>query len=245
MQLANQNVYEVDYSVIIPAFNEEDLLPATLQNLEKTMETLPWKGEVVVVDNNSTDRTSEVAKSMGARVVFEPYNQISKARNTGAKEARGRYFVFLDADTLLDARLLQKSLENLDTGQCSGGGSLISFDAQGKAWGKHVVNFANGLMKKNNLAAGCYIYALREAFEGIGGFNEKIYASEEIWFSRRMNAWGKKHQKAFKVILEHSVITSSRKLENTWRLLFATLLGVFVPFSLYFRSMCFFWYKRK
>ena len=47
------------------------------------------KGEIIVVDNNSSDKTAEVANSKGARVVFEPINQISKARNTGAKWAKG------------------------------------------------------------------------------------------------------------------------------------------------------------
>ena len=47
-----------------------------------------WETEVVVCDNNSTDRTAEIARAAGARVVFEPFNQIARARNTGARGLR-------------------------------------------------------------------------------------------------------------------------------------------------------------
>lgn len=90
----------IDYSIIIPAYNEEALLANTLEVLHKTMAEIPLSGEIIVTDNNSTDRTPEIAKAVGAKVVFEPINQISRARNTGAKHAEGRYLVFIDADTL-------------------------------------------------------------------------------------------------------------------------------------------------
>ena len=65
-----------------------------------------FKGEVLVVDNNSSDQTASVAKSQKVKVVFEPINQISRARNTGARSARGRFLVFLDADTQISFELL-------------------------------------------------------------------------------------------------------------------------------------------
>ena len=77
------------FSVIIPAYNEEKYLPAALSAVNKAIETAPMVGEVVVVDNNSTDRTAAIAAELGARVVFEPVNQISRSRNAGAKAAGG------------------------------------------------------------------------------------------------------------------------------------------------------------
>jgi len=82
------------YSIIIPAYNEEDWLSRTLSALDEAMGTLSLRGEVIVVDNNSSDRTPQIARQHNARVVFEPVNQISRARNTGARAAKGRYFIF-------------------------------------------------------------------------------------------------------------------------------------------------------
>ena len=87
-------------SIVIPAWNEEKLLPATLQALHSACASFSAAGiswEVIVCDNNSTDRTAEVARASGASVVFEPVNQISRARNTGAAAASGSWLLFLDA----------------------------------------------------------------------------------------------------------------------------------------------------
>jgi len=112
----------LSFSVIIPAYNEEQLLPATLTSLHKAMDTLGLQGEVIIVDNNSTDNTAQIAKDHGAKVVFEPFRQIAKARNRGAGIARSNIFIFLDADTILPPQLLQKSLQLLASGNYCGGG---------------------------------------------------------------------------------------------------------------------------
>ena len=78
------------YSIIIPAYNEEKWLSRTLAAVRESMDSLPLPGEVIVVDNNSTDRTDRIARQNNAQVVFEPVNQISRARNSGARAARGR-----------------------------------------------------------------------------------------------------------------------------------------------------------
>ena len=74
-------------SVIIPAYNEEKFIEATLENVEEAVneygQKYPYPVEVLVVNNNSTDRTEEVARARGARVVFEEKNQIAASRNAG------------------------------------------------------------------------------------------------------------------------------------------------------------------
>ncbi len=84
------------------------VLPATLDALQKAMKAIDMAGEMIVADNNSRDRTPEIAREHGAIVVFEPINQISRARNAGAKAARGRYLIFLDADTIISPRCSKK-----------------------------------------------------------------------------------------------------------------------------------------
>src|SRR6516225_4395542 len=95
-------------SIIIPAFNEERLIASTLASLQEGMEELSRRGfenELIVCDNNSTDRTAEIARSAGAKVVFEPINQIARARNRGAAAATGDWLIFVDADSHPSAEL--------------------------------------------------------------------------------------------------------------------------------------------
>lgn len=116
----------IDYSIIIPAFNEEEMLESTINHLKKAMTAGSLNGEIIVTDNNSTDNTAEIAKNAGATVVFEAINQISRARNAGTKQAKGRYFIFVDADTIVPPALLQNALSNLESGQCCGGGATVT-----------------------------------------------------------------------------------------------------------------------
>ena len=74
-------------SIVVPAFNEERLLPGSLASIQAASVAFGdagWQTELIVCDNNSTDRTAEIAAAAGARVVFEPINQIGRARNAGA-----------------------------------------------------------------------------------------------------------------------------------------------------------------
>jgi len=235
---------DVQYSVIVPAFNEEEFLPGTLASLKEAMSQVDTPGEVIVVDNNSTDNTSRIATDAGARVVFEQKNQISRARNAGARNARGRYLVFLDADSRASGELLETAIRNLEGGLCCGGGAYIALDIILSARMQRIADLINFLAAKRGVAPGCFIYCLREAFEDIGGFSEKIYAAEEILFSRQLRKWGKKHGKPFCQVKAFSVITSSRKLNHPIQLLFAILFGMLLPFSIFFRPLCWYWYHK-
>ena len=98
-------------SVIVPAYNEEVYLPATLESITSAAEglrTIPDVCvEILVVDNNSQaskthrDATAAVALRLGAKVVREPEQGISRSRNTGASHAEGDVLVFVDADVII------------------------------------------------------------------------------------------------------------------------------------------------
>ena len=235
-----------DYSIVVPAFNEQDLLPATLKSLAEAMEAVPYEGEVVVCDNNSTDRTAEIARTAGARVVFEGTNQISRARNTGAGAARGRWLIWIDADSRLPGELLRAALDRLEAGRTAGGGSVIKMEGRSNAVFTAFVKLWTQISLRWGLAAGSFVFALREAFDDVGGFSEQIYASEEIWFSRAVKRWGRKRGLGFEVLTDHPVVTSPRKAE--WYSM-ATIVGVFVlftvfPFLVRSKRFCFLWYRR-
>ena len=122
-----------DYSFVVPAFNEESHLDFTLKALQKCMEGAKGhRGEIVVVDNNSDDRTAEIAKARGVRVVFEPHNQISKARNRGASQSKGENLFFVDADTIVSPSLFLEALSLMKRGACGGGGGVVVLRPQGR-----------------------------------------------------------------------------------------------------------------
>ncbi len=236
----------VDYSLIVPAYNEETLLAGTLGQLRVAMAGQPLAGELIVVDNNSTDRTGEIALGLGATVVFEPINQISRARNAGAREARGRYLVFVDADTKVAPALLRQALDNLETGRCIGGGAVVTLDSGLHRGARLVLRLWNRLSLWLGLAAGCFFYCRRDDFDRCGGFSEQVYASEEIWLSRCLKRAGRQSGRRFCVIGEHGAVSSGRKLHwyghgTQVALLLALLL---FPFLVRYKYFCGFWYRR-
>ena len=236
----------IDYSIIVPAYNEEDMLENTLNQLKEAMNTIPLSGEIIVTDNNSTDRTAEIAKNAGAVVVFEPINQISRARNTGAKQAKGRYLVFVDADTIAPPALLQNALDNLESDKCVGGGATVTTDAKVPFMVKTVLGYWNFLSRTFRLAAGCFVYARRDDFEAVGGFSESVYATEEIWLSIGLKRKGKKSNRKFCIVNEPKVITSGRKLvwySYGYQSLLLLIIFLF-PFLTRFKWVCGYWYKR-
>ena len=101
-------------SVIIPTLNEEKYVSPLLKSL---MAQEPTPLEVIVVDGGSEDRTVELARALGAKVIEEPSN-IAEARNIGARAARGDYLLFLDADTVLP-RGFMKAVERLGPVECA------------------------------------------------------------------------------------------------------------------------------
>lgn len=83
-------------SVVIPAFNEERFIGSCIQHL-RNQSVLPV--EILVIDNNSTDRTAAIAQTMGVQVLFERAQGITPARDTGFNAARGDIIARCDADT--------------------------------------------------------------------------------------------------------------------------------------------------
>jgi glycosyltransferase involved in cell wall biosynthesis len=235
-----------DFTLVIPAFNEEEELPRTLPNFLDAIEKCSFNGELVLVDNNSDDRTAEIAREHGARVVFEAHNQISRARNAGAQVAAGRFLVFIDADTTMPPELLQRALEYLESGQCVGGGAAVELDKYHSEIIRRFVGVWNWFSRKRKVAAGSFIYCLKEAFDQVGGFSTRVYAAEEFFLSKALRKWGRKHDRDFRIITEYPVISSARKADwfSPKQMILPILILTLAPFLLMNRRFCGFWYKR-
>jgi glycosyltransferase involved in cell wall biosynthesis len=237
----------VDYSIIVPAYNEEDYLPGTMASLIESSADVPeFRGEIIVADNNSTDRTAEIAGESGARVVFEEHRQIARARNTGGKEALGRYLIFVDGDTRISPALLRMTLTVLESGEHCGGGTIVEYDGCPPLLARCGLRFWLFLSRSFKWASGAYVFCTREAFVETGGFDERYYASEEIHFSRALKRWGRKRAQSL-VILKEPIITSSRKLEwYSTRQILTIILGMLFHFQpMQNQAACYrMWYRR-
>jgi glycosyltransferase involved in cell wall biosynthesis len=210
------------------------------------MDKIALTGEIIVVDNKSSDKTAEIAQEHGVKVVFEPVRQIARARNCGAKHSRGNYLVFLDADTKLSHELLEEALELLDSRLYCGGGTLVDFDSDLPYLATKLVKLWNWISKKGKLAAGSFIFCLSQSFRDIGGFDETVYAGEEIFLSRKLKEWGKENNKLFTIIDKRSVITSGRKFYwySSAQILLLLLVFTVFPVAFRYQSLCRFWYAR-
>jgi glycosyltransferase involved in cell wall biosynthesis len=231
---------------IIPAYNEELLLPNTLNNLLQICSKLPsYKAEIIVVDNNSTDKTAEIAQSLNTRVIFEPINQISRARNAGAKAAsHADYLFFIDADTTPSLDVISEALRLMESQRYCGGGTIVTFDSSKN---NIFVKFWTTVSKLTQLAAGAFIFCTNEAYKGCGGYSESIYAAEDLVFSRALQKWGKSHGKQkFTIITKYPIITSDRKMKwfTNWEIFTKLFLLGLMPWKLRSRKNADFWYKR-
>lgn len=192
-------------SFIIPAFNEERFLPATIASIHHAVKGMRY--EILVVNDNSSDQTASVAEAAGARVINVAHRQIAATRNSGARSAQGNIFIFIDADTLINESVIRKSLDAIHSGAV-GGGSSVKFDKPIPTYAKILLPVCLFIFKIVKFAAGCFIFGRRDAFETAGGFNETMFGAEEIAMSRAL-----KRQGRF-VILNDSVVTSGRKMRS-------------------------------
>ena len=153
----------------------------------------------------------------------------------------------MDADTLISADLVTAALAALDSGTICGGGTTVAFDrarlpfaARSFAW------FWHRLIRIVPMAAGSFTFCRSEAWVAVGGFDEKVYASEEVWFSRALARWGRRHGQRF-VILDIPVVTSARKLDqySATRMVAIMLLIACFPPLVRSRRVCHLWYERQ
>lgn len=233
------------YSIVIPAFNEAAYLPATLEAASAAMAGVPRRGELIVVDNNSTDDTAAIAKRHGAKVVFEPHNQISRARNAGGRAATGDILFFLDADTTLSPEVLTAALDAMDCGDFVGGGARVAFDRDVPLLPRMVLAMWNLYSRIMKEAAGCCLFCTREAFEAVEGFSERVYASEEIWYAKAIKRWARPQGQRFVILSDTPISTSARKADRPWHTAFTLAVLMIFPPAVFFRGACGFWYRRQ
>ena len=233
-------------SVIIPAFNEERLLGATLAHVKSAMAAFTgggWETELIVCDNNSTDRTGEIARTAGATVVFEPVNQIARARNAGAGAATGDWLVFVDADSRPSAELFADVAEQIQAGRCLAGGSTVRMDEYFLLAGFFTWTW-NWSSRLGRWLAGSFIFVEAAVFRKIGGFSHELFAAEELDLSKRLKKLARATGREVVILHAHPLVTSARKMRlyTAWDHLKLIAHILFNRRALNRRESCTLWY---
>ena len=201
-------------SIIIPAFNEERLIAETIRHVQAATIQLSrrgWEHELIVCDNNSSDRTAAIAQAAGAKVVFEPINQIARARNTGAAAASGDWLIFIDADSYPSPELFMEVAREIESGTCLAGGATIRLEGH-YSLGSKVTGFWNLLSRRLRWLAGSFIFCEAAAFRKVGGFSNELFAAEELDLSRRLKRLARSERRRIVILSRHPLLTSARKM---------------------------------
>ena len=173
-------------SFVLPAFNEERLLPGTLAAIDRFV-PVEITREVIVVDNGSTDSTPKLASDHGAAVVLKPdVETIGELRNAGAEEALGDVLVFIDADVRLTASWeehIAETLRWIQENKRSITGSFVGISEDPSALEKNW--FAPLLSRDNHHINSGHMLIARQYFVELGGFDELLISGEDTEICER------------------------------------------------------------
>jgi glycosyltransferase involved in cell wall biosynthesis len=223
----------VKISIVIPAYNEEKLIAETLRSIHEAraaFDSIHWQSELIVCDNNSSDRTAVLAREAGATVVFEPINQIGRARNTGARAADGDWLIFVDADSQPSQELFAEVAVQIRRGDVVAGGSTVKLDDD-DFWYNFWAAMWNRISRWRRYMAGSFIFCNTGAFREVGGFGEELFVAEELELSLKLKKLALRDRKTIVVLDQHPLLTSARKAhlysmrEHLWFLLKTAALG--------------------
>jgi len=195
-------------AVLIPCYNEE----ASVAQVVTDYRTALPGARIYVFDNNSTDRTAERAREEGAKVVFEPVNQIGRARNTGAATASGRWLLFIDADSRPSRELLEDAAKLTLRADVLLAGATVTLDEA--PWVVRPFCWVwNAVSRLRKLVAGSFILVRAAAFREVGGFDLRFFAGEEIDLALRLQKRiGRRDKQGTVILHRHPLVTSGRKL---------------------------------
>lgn len=198
-------------SVVIPAYNEEKYIGATLQSLLESMKECPEEIEIIVVNNNSTDNTCKVALGYdGVKCFYYPILGRELAKNFGAEKAFGETLCFVDADCLVSVDFFAEISEKAQNPYFIGGGmKYVKMTRYSLGLFIGLVPIAL-TMFLNQITIGAF-WARKDVFDAIKGFRTTTF--DDIDFAIRMKKYAKKHQKKFESLKKSYLIWSTRKAD--------------------------------
>lgn len=199
-------------SIVVPSYNEEKYLSNCLKTITK-QEFPKDKYEIIVVDNNSTDKTSKIAKEFGAKTVKEIKQGYVFALQKGMRKAKGAIIAVADADTKVSSnwlKIIEKAFRDPKVVAITG---RVRLDTKSKFINIStsalytVFLHVSAFIDKPNLT-GFNFAVRRDAFLKVGGLNTLFEMSPDVDLGIRLNKIGE-----VKVINDLSVLTSARRWE--------------------------------
>ncbi len=198
---------------VIPAHNEERFLPRTLESVQRAAAAFGQPLEIIVVDNDSTDRTAAIARDAGARVVFEPVRTISASRNAGGFAATAPIVSFADADSMISPNFFIRMARHMAAGDRVGGNFGIRTDrtSLGIALSLGVVL---AIMRTVWRVGGGSYFCRTETFKRLGGFDTRLDYAEDVAFGTALRLYGE--HRGLIYVQDHSayIVTSMRKADQ-------------------------------
>ena len=181
----------MELSIIIPTLNEEKLLPFLLELIKK--ENTKNNIEVIVADAGSFDKTRQIAKFYGCKVV--PGGLPARGRNNGAKHATSDILFFMDADVLFKKDAIKKSLNEFKKRKLDAASFGIYTQEKNLYMNKATMNlfynYPQRILKKISPMGAMGIMVKKSVFERIGGFDEDIKIAEDHYFVKKVSKIGK------------------------------------------------------
>ena len=203
-------------TVVIPAHNEvaylPRYLPTVLASLDRWQETSNEPGEVIVVDNASTDATADMATTFGVRVVNEPVRNIGRVRNTGAAAARGRRLFFTDADVALPMEAISAAAAAMDNGAV--GGAIPPLYTPRRLAARLLCAYWDHYRTRHGGAQGVAQFATAAAFKEVGGYRDDLYMSEDVDFFARLTSHGQATDEPVVILDDLRVRPSTRRYDQ-------------------------------
>jgi glycosyltransferase involved in cell wall biosynthesis len=199
------------FSVIVPAHNEERLLPRCLESIAVAAKHVEDEVEVIVVANRCSDSTVGIAQRAGALVVENSARNIAAVRNAGAAVASGEFIVTIDADCLMAPAALRAVEQLLVSGRVGGGTRVVP---ERISAGILATYAAVAVLTAVSRLSGGMFWCRRRDFEAIGGFDEHLVLAEDLDFARRLRAHGRRTGRRFTMMRSAPVTASTRKFDR-------------------------------
>ena len=202
-------------SVVIPAYNEEGFLPRLLDSVDAAAHRYAHGAaavEVIVADNASTDRTAELARARGCRVVPVAKRSIAAARNAGGAAAHGEFVGFVDADMRIHPDTFDAIERALQSDRIVGGATGLTLER----WSLGLaVTFAVYVpwLWLTKFDSGVVFCRLRD-FQATGGYDESLRAAEDIRFLLELRRVGRRQGKRLTRLTQVKAIASTRKFDQ-------------------------------
>lgn len=181
----------MDFSIIIPAKNEEKNIAACLDSIS-AVDYPKDLYEVIVIDNGSTDRTVDIAESKNADVYVQPDLTISGLRNYGAEQAQGKILAFLDADCTVKEDWLKNAAKYLciESVVSFGSAAVLPHETTWvqRAW--FPVRNRDRVKKNVEWLESANVFVRKDSFEKVMGFDETLMTCEDYDLSVRLRSVG-------------------------------------------------------